>query len=240
MIRLEPYSTVGLTDKLELPDISELIRFPFCSQTDIDDLYKHAPEDMKYILDRIPLKNNAKYISVNSVTQLLSPKTTSAPRANWHFDGDSFLEESKTTIHLLLSDCEAVTEFTENEIVLEKDEFNENSKVGEVEVFLNQNLHLIEPVRSETSKFITFDGCRHFHRAIRPSKHEFRFMIRVLESNVVEPSKFENSIFHQSYVFDDGISDYSKIDLSYIMENKTKEYLSIDKSNDNKVEFYYN
>jgi len=239
MLKLETYNTVELSKKIELPDIAELMRFPFCSQVDIDELYRHAPENMKKILDMIPLRNNSKYISINTSTQLLSPSTTSAPRANWHFDGDSFKEDKKTTIHLLVSKCEAVTEFVENEIILE--DFDEDSFVGDVEIAMNNKLNLIKPISAEAEKFITFDGCRHLHRAVRPSYHEFRFMMRVMESDVINGSKFEHSQFFNTEVYDDGIDDYSKIDLDYIRENKTKSYASIEKDRDSdKVVFYFN
>lgn len=236
---IKGYDSVKLSEKIELPDIAELIRFPFCSQVDIDDLYRNCSEDMKYILDRIPLTNKTKYISINTCTQLLSPNVTSAPRGNWHFDGDSFKEDSPTIIHLLISDCTAVTEFMEDDLVL--DEFDEDSMVGEVEVALNKKLHLIKPVKAECSKFITFDGCRHFHRAVKAERFEFRFMMRVMESNVIKPCKFEESVFYEALVFDDGVKDYSTIDLDYILQNKTNPYKSIVKSRDNNsFQVYFN
>lgn len=237
MLKLESYKTVSLSDRIELPDIAELIRFPFCHQVDIDELYKYGPSDMKNILDMMPIRNNTKYISVNTSTQLLSPKTTSAPRANWHLDGESFKEDSQTTIHLLVSDCEAVTEFTQNEIYL--DMFNEDSTIPSVEIEMSKSLHIIEPISAESSKIITFDGCKHLHRAIRPTKHEFRFMIRVMESNSVDGIKFKNSLLYQSDVYDDGVLDYSNIDLSYISDNKTVSHRSIEKDN-NKITLYFN
>lgn len=55
-------------------------------------------------------------------------------------------------------------------------------------------------------------------------------MMRVMESNVVKTCKFEESVFYKAFVFDDGIKDYSTIDLDYILQNKTEPYKSIVKS----------
>lgn len=233
MITLKGYGDVKLTDRIEMPDILTLIEFPFVGQVDFEDLYRHASSDLRYLMDKVPLINDGRYVTVNMTTQLLSPRVTAAPRGNWHFDTSSFKSENATHIHLLLSDCTAVTEFTRDDIILEQ--FDEECSPADVEVYLNQNQHLFEGVPAECGKFITFDGARHFHRAVRAERLEFRFMMRVMESNDVSGTSLEQAITTRSAVFDDMIVDYSTIDRSYIMENKTNEYISIEKSLDGKM-----
>lgn len=230
MLTLKGYNDVKKSEFIELPNIFDLLHFPFCGVADFEDLYRFGNEDLRSIMNKIPLKNNNKYVTVNMTTQLLTPNVTPAPRGNWHFDTNSFKSSEETTIHLLMSESTALTDFMEEDLTL--DQFNESSDVCDVEIFLNQNLHLIKPKTAESNKILTFNGGSHFHSANKAKRDELRFMIRVMESNTVQPVSMAEAITQMSFVYDDGISDYSTINREYIMNNKTKTYQSIIKNND--------
>jgi hypothetical protein len=241
MLRLEGFDSVKVGEKLELPDISELLIFPFVGQVHLEDLRRNAPESLKYLIDRVQLRNDRKYVTVNMNVQLLSPNVTSAPRSNWHFDSSSVREEDTTYIHILSSECGAVTEFIKDDIHLP--EFDEDVRVSELEVYMNRNLHLIHRagiVPIECGRFHTFNGGRHVHRATRAKAPEFRFFMRVMESNEVEGVSFESGLMDRSRVFNDGIMDYSKIDEKYIRENVSKVYDSIVKNANGTINLFYN
>lgn len=237
MLKLKGFDTVKVGEKIELPDTSELILFPFVMQADLEDLYKNASSSLRSILDKIELKNDKKYASVNMTTQLLSPNVTAAPRGNWHFDTDSLREDNQAYIHLLLSDCTALTEFTKDDFIL--DNFQDDSSPSDVEIYLNKNEHLLDPIKITPNSFHTFEGGRHIHRAINSELFEFRFMIRVLESDSVVSKKYKDSLLNKSQVFNDNIKDYSKIDIEYILKNKTNTFDSIVKHLD-RVDIFYN
>lgn len=237
MLKLQGFDTVEVTKKIDMPDIGELITLPFCANVDIEELYKYGGDTIRHIIDHAPIKNDRKYVTVNTKTQILSKNVTSAPRANWHFDTSSFKEDEYTRVHLLLSNTNAPTEFTENEIILEQ--FDENSSVLDVEVYCNHNIDsLVTGIKTvESNVFSTFNGGSHLHRAVRPTRTEFRFMFRILEGDV-PGQKFHDSLTNMSEVYDDGITDPSNVTPEYIANNLTKSYKSIVK-HDDKIEFYY-
>lgn len=226
MLILNGFDTVKVGEKIELPNMPEMLKsFPFCKQCDLWDLYKYGNVDLINILDKLELTNKYRYVSVNIGIQFLSPRTTPSPRGNWHFDGNGFAEENDSKIHLLLSDSTSLTEFMTKDLVLEQ--FSERSRMAEVEVYLNQHPELFEAVSIEPGRFNTFSGVRHFHRAVRPKQNEFRFALRVMESNFVEPQRLSQAIEDVSEVYDDGITDPSQITVDYIINNITTSHTSI-------------
>ena len=189
MLTLKGYNSVSISDKIELPKIVDLIRMPFYNWVSFEDAYKHGNSDFRNLLDKVPLKNDKKYVTLNCYTHFLTPNVTPAPRGNWHIDVDRTDFKDSNHVHLLLSDCTSVTEFIDKDIILEN--FDENSSPLEVELYFNRNLlNTITPVKFETSRFMTFDGPYHFHRAVKSKRDEFRFMLRINESNDSPPRKF--------------------------------------------------
>lgn len=237
MLVLEGFDTTKQTKELQLPQIGELILFPFCNRIDIHDLYSIANSDLKYLIDQIPLYNNKKYVTVNMTTQILSPKVTAAPRSNWHFDANSFEDDEETHIHLLISDCTATTEFVKNRVIL--DNFSKNDSLTDVEVFLNHNEEILgEMVKINPNRFITFNGAKHLHRAINSTEFEFRFTMRVMESDDVAPSR-DNPIHYQSSVYNDNITSLKQVTKEYVMNNETTRLPSIDKGKET-IKLYFN
>ncbi len=230
MIRIEGFETVKVGNQIDVINVEEMLRsFPFCSQCDLWDLYKFGNVDLIHILDSLELTNKYKYISVNMMVQFLSPRTTPAPRGNWHFDANGFDEDKESHIHLLVSNATSLTEFMTNDIVLEQ--FDKHTPMDQVEIYLNRNLQLFKPVSILPNHFITFNGAKHLHRAVRPKNHEFRFTLRVLESNFVAPRRFSQAVTNVSDVYDDGMTDLSQVTEEYIRNNTTKTYVSIERSN---------
>jgi hypothetical protein len=228
MIELYGYDQLSITDEIKLPRIEEIIRaFPFYQQGDLWGLYKYGNVDLIKILDSVPLTNKFKYISVDMKVQLLSPNVTPAPRGNWHFDANGFREEDESIAHLLVSDTTSLTEFTTEEIVL--NQFDESSSLLDVELYMNQNTDSFSPVAIQPNRFVSFNGARHLHRAVRAKGQEFRFFLRVLESNHMIPYSFKDAVIDFSRVYNDGIQDYSKITRDYILNNHTNSYPSIDR-----------
>jgi hypothetical protein len=237
MLIAKSFDSTLVSPTIELPRIEEmLVGFPFVKTASMDDLYKNGNSDLRNLLSKVPLKNKHKYVTVNMEVQLLFPGRTTAPRSNWHFDGMSFEKEYETECHLLVSDCEARTEFLAKDIHMEQ--FTDRSPITEVEIFLNRNLHLVESKMMPPNAFVTFNE-PHFHRPVRAIQTEFRFMIRVLEANNVQPRIYHESLMHQNPIFDDKRYDYSDIDHRYILENRSDVFVSIQRPDPKTIVFNY-
>lgn len=234
MLELLGVNQLSFSEEIQLPHIADILRsFPFYEHGDLWDLYKFGNVDLIRILDQVKITNRFKYISVDMRVQFLSPNVTSAPRGNWHFDANGFKEEDESAIHLLVSDTTALTEFTSDRILLTQ--FDENSSLLDVELHMNRSTELFKPIATEPNRFVTFNGARHLHRAIRAAGNEFRFMIRILESNHVQPNRFKDAVTTVSRVYNDGISDYSKITADYIINNESTPYISIEQKNNQSI-----
>lgn len=228
MLKIKAYDSVGLTDHIKLPPLADLIQYPFYHTLDFEEARKHAPTDLKNIFDKVQLRNDTKYVSVVSYIKVLSQNVTCVPRGNWHFDGSFFNPDDKTHIHLLYSENTSKTLFLKNEIHLPQ--YDSNSNIADVEVYLNKNQHLIgDYVESEASRFITFDGSYHLHKAVKAKEQDFRFMIRVLESNHIVPVNFANGVVNITYAYNDKVDDYSTIDSEWILKNKSSRFNAVEK-----------
>lgn len=232
MLTVRSFDSTIVSPHIETPRMEEmLLQFPFVKTASFDDLYKHGTSDLKNFLDQVPLQYKHKHITVNMEIQLLSPERTTAPRSNWHFDGLSFRPQDESNCHLFVSDCYARTEFLKDELDLPQ--FDTNSDLINVELFMNQNLDLIEPVKMPANRFVTFNEL-HFHRPVRADRTEFRFMIRVLESDFLAPVSYHAALMNSTTIFDDEVYDYSKIDQHYIIANESKKYVTLERYEMNK------
>jgi hypothetical protein len=210
MIIIDSARSLDVSGLVGLPDIEELLFLPNLSYMSADDCF-YENEVFRHLIQHAPIKNDRKYVLVESRLQYLSPNVISVPRGYWHVDTSSFSDSRGDRTHLLISECTARTEFTKGEIHL--DLFDEEASINEVEVYLNRNQHLFESEAIESNRFITF-GAKHLHRCIKASKNEFRFMFRVLETDYIKPNPTERARLYTSCVYIDDV-DHSTIDLSY-------------------------
>jgi hypothetical protein len=168
----------------ELPDIGELLMFPHFQGIGAEDFRCYATEFQKYLLDQLPLTNLRKNLLVRWGVWLLEPGTRShvSGTGEWHIDGigdqDHLCPQER--VHILSSPCQALTEF--NAFPLEID-----SNPAET------RLQFTERLRKDPSSFgiigRAIEPCRlytfenHLHRAVDPQRIEFRFFLRVRETD---------------------------------------------------------
>lgn len=236
MLTLKSLDTVKVSERIDLPRIEHILtEIPMYQSCDISDIYRYGGEDIIRILDKVQITNRYRYVTVTTSVQLLSPGVTPAPRRNWHFDASTFMEGS--VIHLLISDTTSLTEFLAEDIIL--NDFSENSNLIDVEVYMNQNHHIINPVQVEPNRIYTFDGSKHLHRAIPAKGFELRFMLRILEANDVKPADFKSAIALSSSVYDDNMYDLTKVTTDYIRNNTCQTYESVRKLDDKTILLNY-
>lgn len=187
--------------EIELPNIAELLLYPFFLDISADEFYKHGTDLHRKLINSAPLKHDMKYVTVTSHIQLLSPGVRAVYNKigynlEWHIDS-KFHDDANDRFHILMTDCSALTEFNESEVNVEVD-----SEIGHFDFlrYINDNEEKLglKPRKVEPNKFTTFTN--HIHRAIDPIQHEFRYFIRIIESNNKAPGPKEKSFNNHSSV----------------------------------------
>jgi hypothetical protein len=175
---------------VELPDIGELLMAPAFQGILADDYRKHATQFQRCILDRLPLKHDKKYVVVRSGVWLLSPGMRSHVNreGNWHIDSHNEHDylEPEQRVYILSSPCSALTEFNLNplEIEIPSDETRTRlcARLCADEMKYGVIGRPIEPCR-------VYTFTNHLHRAVDPKRVEFRYFLRVRETDVPEAFK---------------------------------------------------
>lgn len=183
---------------IELPSIGELIVEPFWGAIAAEDLRKYGTEVQKSILDQVPLTHNRKYVMIQVTVNYLYPGVISVPNKSWsgaegewHRDGNGDLSiEDVDVCHLMISPSEASTDFNEHPFSVKIPSGMGSQHLINM-INMNMSRYPFTPKTVEPQKFVTFDN--HFHRATQTTKHEFRYMYRVIESNYREPKLFKET-----------------------------------------------
>lgn len=170
---------------VELPDIGELLMYRPFGTILAEDYLRYANSFQRYLFELIPLKNNRKFVSLRSGVWLLQPGSRShvTRLANWHIDGGpNAHREPDQVVHILQSKCLALTEFNSQPLVI-------TSPPNETRVTFSDRI-CRDPAacgvvgRSvEPGRVYTFTN--HLHRAVEPVRIEFRFVLRVCETDTL-------------------------------------------------------
>lgn len=187
---LEGFPTLKIGDTIETPDVAELLRNPMFFSAEADYVYKHGGEINRRFLDLTPLTNTKKYVNVSVKLQYLTPQISPINNIEWHCDPGVIAPYKHDAItHLFITGSKddrvsSLTEFLEEQVIFETNEPIEKMGHREFRGLLDSkaiDLNFI-PKKMEQDKFLTFKAI-HPHRAIYPTKHEFRLIWRVVESN---------------------------------------------------------
>lgn len=192
---MRPFVIPGFPDvhpQIELPNIAELLVQPMVYKMDADLFRQRATSDQKAILDRAPLTNDRKYVSVAVKVNLFYPSTAygadgvyAGHERGWHRDGHVDLFRERTDVHhLLLSECEVLTEFnTIRSVIDAPDDMTVNSWLAQV----NAGAYPLAARKMPANAFVTFTD--HLHRPIDPraTHHQFRYSFRIIESDENQP-----------------------------------------------------
>lgn len=184
---------------IDMPDIGELLCYPMFQNADPEAFLKYAPEFLRYLFHQVPLKNNRKYVTVYSSTHLTYPNVRTMthfgeralgnPDSEWHIDslGEYDYQVPSEGVHLLLSHCEARTEFNTHPIDFSHLPSN-MPKTDFINIFhrlVREKDPRIEATMIDQNRIYTFDN--HMHRATNPTGIELRYSFRVRETDKNDP-----------------------------------------------------
>jgi hypothetical protein len=173
-----------VSEPIELPDIGELLMYPAFQAIHADDFMKHATDFQRYLLGKTPLRNDRKYVLIRSGVWLLEPNTRShvSNAGTWHIDGiaDDSHTRPDERVFILSSPCSAVTEFNLNPLEIDSDPA-ETRKNFANRIAREPDKYGVIPRKIEACRIYTFEN--HLHRAVDPQRVEFRYFLRVRETD---------------------------------------------------------
>lgn len=200
---LEGYPTLGISEKIAVPDIAGLLAIPTFYRGDIDDVYRHGGEELRKLIDATPLTHTKKYYVVRVQMQFIKPGYCPVNTTEWHVDGQDIpTMQSGDITHLLVGNTSnLLTEFLAEPVEIE--ESFDVSMLGHLELMkyfeANQYKWGFQPKKIEPDRFVTM-GCRHVHRVGVVDKPEFRFFFEIRESDYHTPRPYEEARVREQFV----------------------------------------
>lgn len=198
---LQGYPT-EISEEIVLPDLAELLQMPTFFDNSPEDVYKYGTDFQKMLMDKTPLRNTKKTISVLSEVRLLYPNfrsctgvrsTVQGAGDEWHIDCEEnenegklhIFDEPRDIVHLLSNEVSCLTEFNlhEQEIDWKAEPTTANLSAFIDHLFAN---NLVEAKAMPANRIVTFTN--HLHRAVDPKRIEFRYMWRVVETDRERPA----------------------------------------------------
>ncbi len=189
-------------EKIEVPS-QELIRNTIgLFRASMEDAIKFGGELTRECLQKIKLKNNRKYVLVDVKTHMLMPGFFPAI-PGWHVDGTPRLSKSQpdirlqetnpdTIYHFLVTGEGCLTEFINEKLLLEVPDEPTPRLFNEIDAQVNKLItdapdgYPLDILVSPSCQVLTWDWWT-IHRGIAAKKHEWRYLIRVCESDTLEP-----------------------------------------------------
>jgi hypothetical protein len=201
-----------ISEHIELPDIAELLCYPFFFDNHIEDVMSHGSAFQKYLIDKTPLRNDKRYVSCRFEVKFIYPRARSVTGYGrpdkdgevfeWHIDSDedqNLYAEDNDRVHLLTSANSCMTDFNRDQFTID---FDGTKSYGEFDNYLRNNCKdLIVPQTIEPNRIVTFTN--HLHRAKESSEFELRFVFRLVETNRNREPVYPTSItMAESKIFD--------------------------------------
>lgn len=201
---IEGFPTLGVTERIEMPNIAELLQMPIFFRADLDDVYKYGGDALRSIIDKAPLNNDRKYYSVRSEVKFLKPGWCPVNTTEWHVDGhDLPTMHSDDRTHMIVGDTSNLyTEFLEEPVIAEEEFDVSMLKHSEIMSYFEDNQQKLgfKPKSIEPNRFVTMT-CRHAHRVGTVEKPEFRYWLDIRESNYHKPKSYEDSLRDVTLVY---------------------------------------
>jgi hypothetical protein len=192
-------------EPIEFPDIAELLMYPMYNKVSPEDLRKTGTEFQKMLLDKVPIRGVAKYITIYSWVQFLHPKIRSnmlklkgVYENEWHVDREpSFAGNSSW--HIIMNDCTARTEFCIHDLEIDKEDYYNPNYLECVKAF-NNGKYSITGRKCDPFRFHSF-GSFNLHRSTTAEKPEFRFFFRVMENDSLAPNSLDIAYNYSSPIW---------------------------------------
>lgn len=188
-------------EEIEMPDMAELLSYPMFYNATPQQFLKDASLFQRKLFSLAPIKYDKKFITIYSSVHIQTPSQYRAltsegyGHSGWHLDGDlegdcfDYLNEDPDRVYMIQTACQSSTEFTENPIHIDTGD-DKVMDFAELSAWMyNKHDELgIKGKKILPNRFITFNA-RHYHRAVYPKSMEFRYVMRIRETNY-DTSKF--------------------------------------------------
>jgi hypothetical protein len=192
-----------MSEHIELPNMAELLTYPVFYDCPIEEAYKYGTDFQRKVLDMVPLRGGKRYTTVLSEVRFIPGSFRSCTGFSqlshdnadreWHIDTVEEEDGSMVNywdetdhIHLLTSENSGMTEFIDKDVWLP--EINpQETPLHELLRYVAENRERLgyKPVKMPSNRIVSFSN--HMHRATDSSQIEFRYMLRVVETDRKRP-----------------------------------------------------
>lgn len=195
---------IGYSKAIKQPTMDVLKSTPALWNASLEDALRYGGELTKAAIGAMDLHFDRKYIVVDTKVHMLMPGMCPAI-PNWHSDGvprgselrpeakadpNIFAQEkmSTTRFHLLVTGEGCLTEFIRQPVELDVPEEPDTKLYGMVNEQVREKVASgeLEVFTAPTCTPIEFDWFD-IHRGIEATKHEWRYLIRVTETDHMPP-----------------------------------------------------
>lgn len=190
---------------IEQPTAAEVKSTPSLFRASLDDAIKYGGDLTRAALNAMNIRGDRKYIIVDTKVHMLMP-TFMPAIPSWHTDGaprgakphplakgapDIFLQEElpDSRFHLLVTGYGCLTEFVSEPTTL----FVPEEPTTQLYAHIDKSIEGMK--RQGWDKIISVPSCHvvefdwwDIHRGIKATAHEWRFLIRVTESDHQKPN----------------------------------------------------
>lgn len=186
MVSIEiPGFPAEVGNRVELPDMAELLLSPQFQRIGAEDFRRHATPFQNHLLEVVPLRNDRRYVLIRMGVSILAPGLRSHTKGtgDWHIDGTGQRDHAlpQERVFILSSPCSCLTEFNAVPFIVRAPE-RETRRQFTARVRAHAAELGIVPRPIEPQRVYTFTN--HLHRAVEPARTEFRFFLRVRETDV--------------------------------------------------------
>lgn len=220
-----------ISEAVEMPSIGELLVAPMLSFATPEEVRQYGSAYIRDLFDKAPLKNDRKYVFVNSVIQFLTPNVrTIANQAkeggnNWHMDAFSLSAERPDRYHILFSECTALTEFNTVPFTLDMEDTDSPIVVNN---YINENEDALPMVGKKVPPCTFASFTTHLHRRTTPQCNEFRYWLRIFETDTYPEQRKGTPYRNTSFVV-------SAHGMRYAGKNDAVFYPNIEQTKDGKI-----
>lgn len=206
-------------DYIELPDVAELLMYPNFTKVPIELYYKYGSDFHRMLIDKAPLRNCKKNILVFNQLKILGQNLYSSFKPyerpyQWHVDQTNLLDPEKIC-HVLVSNCEARTEFNCNDNIIVDFDLSDSHEFSK-KLDENKDKIGLTGKKIDPNRFVTFTD--HLHREPPAERLQFRFFLLFEETDedVNDNFNIDKHIFNKSFshsaINKTGIATIMKLD----------------------------
>lgn len=238
IVKFPGFPEIISDEYIEFPSDLDLLKQPMYINTPVEYIMKHGTDFQRMLIDKAPLKNHTKYVTVNCLVRVVYPGILinrnevahlGSPKNEWHTD---YVEGTSTsndnlTYHAIVNEDPTEFNITPFELELPDGIWNHERRrvlydYAKDQFYLSKKELGLAPKSMPTNQFVTFVS--HLHRAPVPTEKKVRFFLRINETDAPpppDPTRWRQatspvwSLGNESILIPNVTQSHGKVEINY-------------------------